>query len=412
MPTPRVTATGVRRHGLKPIEAVQPAADTRADLTGAGFAAIRAARARSPRDPRAKKKGITMKRTPPFRAPSNQGRLAALAAALLVALPLAGLAQEPGNLDIYWIDVEGGAATLVVTPARESVLMDTGWPRDDARDALRIQAAMDDAGIDRIDYLLFSHFHGDHVGGLPALAERVPIGAIVDHGDSVELGSPRGQALWDEYIGLAADRRRSVAPGDKLPLERLELTFVASHRELVDALEPQMPNPLCEGVAPPDPDMGENGHSLGYLLSLGAFQFLNLGDLTPDREHALACPENRLGVVDLWQVPHHGGYGAIRPELAAVLQPTVAVVNNGPRKGGTPESLAVAQGTAEVGDVWQSHRTLTDDAANNTEEALIANLTEEDDCEGHWIKATVAPDGRSWSMTNGRTGYSRTYQSQ
>ena len=353
-----------------------------------------------------------MQRTPSLPARSGLGRLAALAAAMVVALPLAGLAQESGNLDIYWIDVEGGAATLVVTPARESVLMDTGWPRPDARDALRIQAAMADAGIDRIDYLLFSHFHGDHVGGLPALAERVPIGAIVDHGDSVELGSPRGQALWDEYIGLAADRRRSVTPGDKLPLERLELTFVASHRELVDALEPQMPNPLCAGVAPPDPDMGENGHSLGYLLSLGAFQVLNLGDLTADREHALACPENRLGAVDLWQVPHHGGYGAIRPELAAVLRPTVAVVNNGPRKGGTPESLAVAQGTAEVGDVWQAHRTLTDDAANNTEEALIANLTEEDDCEGHWIKATVAPDGRSWSMTNGRTGYSRTYQSR
>ena len=338
--------------------------------------------------------------------------LAALAAALLVVLPLTGLAQEPAGLDIYWIDVEGGAATLVVTPARESVLMDTGWPRADARDALRIQAAMNDAGIDRIDYLLFSHFHRDHTGGLPALAERVPIGQFVDHGDSVELDRARGQALWDEYIGIAADRRRSVAPGDRLPLDGLELTFVASHRELVDTPEPEMPNPLCDGVAPPAPDMGENGHSLGYLVSLGAFEFLNLGDLTPDREHALACPANRLGVVDLWQVPHHGGYGAIRPELAGVLQPTVAVVNNGPRKGGTPDSLAVAQGTAEVGDVWQSHRTLTDDAAHNTEEALTANLTEEDDCEGHWIKATVAPDGGTWSMTNGRTGYSRTYQSR
>ena len=148
------------------------------------------------------------------------------------------------------------------------------------------------------------------------------------------------------------------------------------------------------------------------MLSLGAFQFLNLGDLTPDREHALACPENRLGVVDLWQVPHHGGYGAIRAELAGVLQPTVAVVNNGPRKGGNPESLAVIQGTAGIGDVWQSHRTLTDNAAHNTEEQLIANLTEEDECVGYWIKAIVQPDGRSWTMTNGRTGYSRNYQSK
>jgi len=336
-----------------------------------------------------------------------------LLTAALVASPILGLAQEtPDTLDIYWIDVEGGAATLVVTPARESVLMDTGWPRPDTRDAGRIQVAMADAGITDIDYLLFSHFHTDHVGGLAALAEQVPIHHIVDHGDSVELDREQGQALWEDYLAVAGDRRRSVAPGDKLPLDRIELAFIASHRELVDSLQPQPQNPLCTDVMSPEADQGENGHSLGYLLSLGAFQFLNLGDLTPDREYALACPENRLGMVDLWQVPHHGGYGAIRPELAGALQPTVAVVNNGPRKGGTPDSLAVAQGSAGIGDVWQSHRTLTDDAAHNTDEALIANLTEEDDCAGHWLKATIQPDGRSWTVTNGRTGYSRSYQSK
>ena len=321
-------------------------------------------------------------------------------------------AQTPATLDIYWIDVEGGAATLVVTPEREVVLMDTGWPRPDARDAERIQAAMRDAGVDEIDYLLFSHFHTDHVGGLAALLERVPVGQIIDHGDSVELGSDAGRRLWDTYVGLSRDRRRSIAPGDKLPLQRLELTFIGAHRRLVDSLERRPPNRLCDGIAAPEPDQGENGHSLGYLLSFGGFQFLNLGDMTPDREHALACPENRLGVVDVWQVPHHGGYGAIRPELAGALQPTVAVVNNGPRKGGTPDSLEVVQGTAQVGDVWQSHRALADNAAYNTDEQLIANLTEEDDCDGHWIKATVQPDGRTWTMTNGRTEYSRNYQTK
>lgn len=335
-----------------------------------------------------------------------------LAALLLVTVPAGVRTQAPATLDIYWIDVEGGAATLVVTPERQSVLMDTGWSRPDARDALRIQAAMLDAGITEIDYLLFSHFHGDHVGGLAALIERVPVGQIIDHGDSVEQGSERGDALWNDYIGLAVDRRRSVAPGDKLPLQHIELSFVASHRALVDSLEPRPPNGLCADADAPTADQGENGHSLGYLLSLGAFQFLNLGDLTPDREHALACPENRLGVVDLYQVPHHGGYGAIRPELTAALDPTVVVINNGPRKGGTPDSLVVAQSTAGIEDVWQSHRALADDAAYNTDEPLIANLTEEDDCAGHWIKATVQPDGRSWTMTNGRTGVSRNYQSK
>jgi beta-lactamase superfamily II metal-dependent hydrolase len=321
-------------------------------------------------------------------------------------------AQDPSTLDIYWIDVEGGAATLVVTPQREAILMDTGWPRADARDAERIQAAMRDAGISEIDYVLLSHFHTDHVGGLAALVERVPVARFVDHGDSVEQERPRGRALWDEYVGLSRDRRQSVGAGDTLPLVDVELTFVASHRELVDSLGPRPRNGLCAEAEMPTPDEGENGHSLGYLLSVGDFQFLNLGDVTPDREYALACPENRLGVVDLYQVPHHGAYGAIRPELTGALEPTVVVINNGPRKGGTPDSLGVVQSVAGIEDVWQSHRALADDAAYNTEEPLIANLTEEDDCAGHWIKATVQADGKSWTMTNGRTGHRRHYDSK
>ena len=330
---------------------------------------------------------------------------------LLVA-PVSLYAETPSTLDIYWIDVEGGAATLIVTPQRESVLMDTGWPRSDMRDAMRIEAAMSDAGISDIDYLLISHFHRDHVGGLAALADRVNTRQIIDHGDSVEQGRNAGQVLWRDYLAVAGDRRRSVAPGEKLSLKGIDFLFVASHRRLVEPIEPQPPNRRCEGTTSPPADEGENGHSLGYLLSLGDFQFLNLGDLTPDREHALACPASRLGVVDLYQVPHHGGYGAIRPELLGALQPTVAVVNNGPRKGGTPESLEVVQTTPGARDVWQSHRVLADNAAFNTDEPLIANLSEEDDCAGHWIKATVESDGSSWTMTNGRTGDSRTYQSK
>ena len=339
-------------------------------------------------------------------------RAMALVAAALLTVPVGVHTQAPATLDIYWIDVEGGAATLIVTPERAAVLMDTGWPRADARDAGRIQTAMRDAGITEIDYLLISHFHRDHVGGLAALAERVPIGQIIDHGDSVERDREQGRAIWEEYLTLADGRRRTVTPGDKLPLRRIEFSFVAAHGALVDALERRPPNRLCEGAPAGSFDQGENPRSLGYLLSLGAFQFLNLGDLTPNHEHDLACPENRLGVVDLYQVPHHGGGGAARPELTWALQPTVAVSNNGPRKGGSPESYAVVRDTPGIADIWQVHRAMAADAADNTDPQLIANLTEEDDCVGHWIKATVQPDGRSWTMTNGRTGYSRNYLSK
>ena len=339
-------------------------------------------------------------------------RTASLVAATLSSAPTALHTQAPAPLEIYWIDVEGGAATLVVTPDRDSVLMDTGWPRADARDAGRIQAAMRDAGVTEIDYLLISHFHPDHVGGLAALAAEVPIGQVIDHGDSVERDSDRGRPIWDAYVALVAGKRRTVVPGDKLPFRRLEFSFVASHGVFIDTLEPQPPNRLCETAAAGPTVPGENARSLGYLLSLGGFQFLNLGDLTPDHEYHLACPQNRLGVVDLYQVPHHTGGGAARPELTWALRPTVAVGNNGPRKGGSLESYAVVRDTPGLQDVWQVHRAMAADDAGNTDPQLIANLTEEDGCLGHWLKATVQPDGRSWTMTNGRTGYSRNYLSK
>jgi competence protein ComEC len=335
-----------------------------------------------------------------------------LIAVALLTKPVWVRTQAPATLDIYWIDVEGGAATLVVTPERDAVLMDTGWLRADARDAGRIQVAMRDAGITAIDYLLISHFHRDHVGGLGALAERVPIGQVIDHGDSVERDRETGRAIWEAYLTVVDGRRRTVTPGDKLPLHRIEFSFVTAHGAHADAPERRPPNRLCAGATAGPIAQGENPRSLGYLLSFGAFQFLNLGDLTPDHEFDLACPENRLGVVDLYQVPHHGAGGAARPELTWALQPTVAISNNGPRKGGSPGSYAVVRDTPGIEDIWQVHRAMGTGAAGNTNPRLIANLTEEEDCAGHWIKATVQPDGRSWTMTNGRTGYSRNYLSK
>ena len=245
-----------------------------------------------------------------------------LAAALGVVLTSVALGAQPpaAGLDIYWIDVEGGAATLVVTPERRSILMDAGWARSDERDALRIQDAMQDAGVDRIDYFIASHFHGDHVGGLPALAARVPIGQLVDHGDSVEQATERGLASWNAYIGVAEGRRRTIAPGDKLPLRDVEFSFVLARGATPERpLMPTGPNPHCGGAWPYPDDSGENASSVGYLVSLGAFQFLNLGDVTRNVQYELACPENKLGEVDLYQVPHHGN--GVAPQLTWAPRP-------------------------------------------------------------------------------------------
>lgn len=149
--------------------------------------------------------------------------------------------QPADTLDIYWIDVEGGAATLIVTPQKESILMDAGWGRPDQRDALRIEAAMRDANIERIDYFIASHFHTDHTGGVPALADRVELSRLFDHGDSVEQHLGNSRQAFQAYLtvaDVAHGRRRTVEPGDHLPLKGLEFTFVTSHGAIPERSSP------------------------------------------------------------------------------------------------------------------------------------------------------------------------------
>ena len=351
--------------------------------------------------------------------PRYAGPAIAIAITVFLLAGVVAQTQPTDTLDIYWIDVEGGSATLIVTPQQQSILMDTGWDRPDDRDAARVEAAMRDAGIDRIDYFIASHFHTDHTGGVPALAERVEIGQFFDHGDSVEQDQDNGRQAFQAYLGVAEGRRRTIEPGDRLPLTGLEFTFVTAHGAIPGRpLSPLGPNVFCD-EADADAvidDTGENSRSVGYLLSLGSFQFLNLGDLTVNVQHRLACPENLLGEVDIFQIPHHGN--GVAPQLTWALGPRVAVVSNGPHKGGGAEGYQVAAKTPNIQDVWQLHRpldlgpTINGGAVDYSDDALVANLEDEDDCEGYWVKAVVHPDGRSYSVSNGRTGNSRSYFSK
>lgn len=304
------------------------------------------------------------------------------------------------SLLIYWIDVEGGAATLLVTPMGQSILMDTGWNTSNDRDSTRIIAAMQDAEISRVDFLITSHFHRDHVGGIKALASRIEIGQFIDHGDSVEQTDERGRQLFKTYLELARTRRRVVIAGDRLQVSGIDFSFVVSHRTIKEGTSSMGANPLCGDRTPSPPDLSENGHSLGYLLSLGGFQFLNLGDLTPDIQHSLACPDSILPPVDILQVPHHGN--GLAPELIWAVRPSVAVVANGPYKGGGSVGYEIVSQSPALNDIWQLHYSLDSDSAHNTDRSRIANLTDEHDCQGHWIKATVAGDGRSYSITTSR----------
>jgi beta-lactamase superfamily II metal-dependent hydrolase len=198
----------------------------------------------------------------------------------LLLFPL--LLPAASTLDIYWIDVEGGAATLLVTQAGETVLMDAGWSGFDDRDAKRIADVLkNQAKVSKIDYFITSHFHTDHVGGVPALAKRVPIDKFVEHGESVETGNERGKQLWDSYVAVAGDKRMQVTAGDKLPLKQVDFLFVAARNKFLrKPLEGGGPNALCKNVEMKENDPDENGKSVGFLVRVEDFEFLDLGDLS------------------------------------------------------------------------------------------------------------------------------------
>ena len=325
----------------------------------------------------------------------------------LFALPL----SAAGTLDIYWIDVEGGAATLIVTPDSETILTDAGWPGFDDRDPIRIVDVLaNEVGRKELDYFIASHFHRDHTGGVAALASMIPIGRFVDHGDSVEMGwNERADLLWQSYTDTAGDDRMQVEPGDRLPLKNTDFLFVAARSRFLDSpLSDQGPNPACRDIVHKRVDKGENGKSIGFLVRVGPFEFLDLGDLTWNFEIETACPTNLFGEIDLYQVTHHGMHMSGAPAHIRGIRPLVAVMNNGPRKGGSPATYRALTAVPSLAALWQVHRAVESDGDHNPEDDFIANLGETEGCGGHWIKASVQPDGR-FTLTNSRNGFSRSY---
>src|SRR5437879_3311248 len=188
--------------------------------------------------------------------------------ALLVA-PAGMLNAQSRNLDMYWIDVEGGASTLIVSPSGESLLIDTGYAVGD-RDAKRIYAATQQAGVKKIDYLVISHFHADHVGGLAALSKMIPIGRFFSRGDEIEK---ENQQWLDSYRTASAGKRTIVKPGDEIPIKGLQVLVVTSDQKiLAKPVNGGGPNPLCADAEQKAPVAPENQRVVGVLLTYGKFK--------------------------------------------------------------------------------------------------------------------------------------------
>jgi competence protein ComEC len=330
-----------------------------------------------------------------------------LAVALKPALVVVAVASR--TLDIYFIDVEGGQSTLIVTPAGQTLLVDTGYAGFDNRDPGRILAAARAAGVSGIDYLLTTHFHSDHDGGVVELARQMPIRTFIDHGDlertPAAIATPQWAVTLQRYNAYVRVRTKGrhlePKPGDRLALSGVDVTFVSSATTTITDPLPSagQVNAECKTTALPPDDPFENPRSTGFLMRFGRFSFLDLGDLSGTPLFALLCPRSLIGPVDLYLVPHHGGRDASYPATFAGLRPRVAIVNNGAVKGGSSEVFAALRRAPGLEAAWQLHTSMNE-GAMNLPESQIANL---DETTGHWIKVSAEENG-AFTVTNGRTG--------
>ncbi len=339
----------------------------------------------------------------------------ALAGSALAA-SISGWAQNPndgGKLKVYFIDVEGGQATLWVTPANQALLIDAGWGGNEGRDADRIAAAVKDAGLKKIDYALITHYHTDHVGGVPQLLEKVPVGAFIDHGPNREEDpSPEKEyATYEKTLAAANIRRILAKPGDVLPIVGMKAKVVSTDGKLISrSLDGEARiNALCKAAETPAPDTTENARSVGIAVSFGKLTILDLGDLTRDKEKELMCPENKLGKVDVYVVSHHGWLQSSSPVLVNSIGAKVAIMNNGARKGGSPSVINTIMKAPELETLWQLHFSEEGGEDNNADDDYIANLEGPD--KGNYLELIGKGDG-SFDVMNSRTGQVKHYHQQ
>ncbi len=322
---------------------------------------------------------------------------------LLVLALVAVSAQAAKTLDIYFIDVEAGQSTLIVSPSGQSLLVDTGYAGNSGRDALRIVQAAKAAGVKRIDYLLTTHFHNDHVGGIDNLVSRIPVGTFLDHGRSVEeVDGKNGYPIPYEKV-IATGQHTVIAPGDKIAVKGLDVTVLTSagkHLEKRDANA----NPFCDGLKPEEGESGENPQSAGVIVEFGKFRFADPGDIIFNEELALECPNNQAGKIDLYLTAHHGTH--LSPRSVYGLGPRVIVMNNGAKKGGLPAEWKLLRAMPGLEDLWQLHFSVEGSKETNSPDLMIANVEDVD--EGKYLKVSAAADG-SFTVYNSRNKYMKHY---
>jgi len=335
----------------------------------------------------------------------------------LLLFPTAVLQAAPKTLDIYFIDVEGGAATLIVTPLGESLLIDSGFPGN--RDAARIaHVARDVAGLTQIDHCITTHWHRDHVGGIPQLSKLIPVKHFYDHGLPTTITPDIQPEFIEAYRQTVQGKSVALRPGDVIRvrppvkyLPPLQIRVLAASG-IVLGEQPGAPQikPCGPNFQPQAEDKTDNVNSVAILLNFGRFKFFDGGDLTWNIEDRLVCPKNLIGGVDVYQVDHHGTDSSNNPSLVRALKPRVAVIDSGPRKGAEANTFATLKSVREIEAVYQLHRNVQTTEKDNAPADFVAN--DEEDCKGEFIKLSVDADGKSYTVAIPAKKISRSYRTR
>jgi competence protein ComEC len=329
----------------------------------------------------------------------------------ILVMGLGSIAIGAETLDIHVIDTEGGKAVIIQSPEGENMLIDAGYPTPDGRDTNRIVAMATSLGIKQFDYLIATHYDADHSGNVANLVAKIPAQVFIDHGDPLPTQNPRArQMFYDPYItAIGGHKRISVKPGDTIPLKGVKITVVSAGGDVISTPLPGagQPNESCAGAEKPTrTDTDDNGGAIGMVFEFGKFRMLDLADLLASYEYKLVCPNNLIGTVDLFMVSHHGFDFSNSQVLVHAIRAKAAIMNNGPRKGGSPAVFDILKTAPGFVDLWQLHYSPSASDKNSAED-FIANP--KSPCEGKAIKVSARKDG-TFTITNLRNGFSKTYK--